>query len=126
MTINIPDEYKLFQRNFTVNPVEFYRIQLGFIIPTINNTKLTILAYIACYGYKEGKKRILEDGIVTTPNSLYNFVSQMRTQGLLVGYKDDIQLVEEIKLCDENHVTLLTLIKDETKNEIGHRYFKVI
>ena len=53
MIINIPDNYKLFKREFDVSPVEFYRIQLSLIIPNLNNTKLTVLAYIAHYSYKE-------------------------------------------------------------------------
>ncbi len=124
MTINIPDDYKLFRRDFSVSPVEFYRIQLGFIIPNINNTKLTILAYIANYGYVEGRIKLLQDEIVTSKSSLHNFISEMRTQGFIVGYGEDVKLVEDIVLCDDSHITLLTLSKDETKDEIGHRYFK--
>lgn len=124
MTINIPDNYKLLKREYSVHPVEFYRIQLGFIIPEINNTKLTILAYIAAYGYPEGRDQILIDNIVTSKSSLHNFVSEMRTKGIIEGYGDQTKLVDEIMLCNEDHITLLTLRKDSNKNEIGHRYFK--
>ena len=124
MTLNIPDNFKVFERKYEVSPVEFYRIQLGFTIPGINNTKLTILAYICNFGYKEGRKRIIEDRIVTSNSSLHNYITEMRTQGFLEGYGEDVHLVEDIMLVDSNHVTLLTLIKDESKNEIGHRYYQ--
>lgn len=124
MTINIPDNYKLFKREFDVSPVEFYRIQLSLIIPNLNNTKLTVLAYIAHYGYKEARKKIIQDGIVTSQYSLHNFISEMRTKGIIMGYKDDVNLHEDIFLCKENHVTIFQLTKNENKDEVGHKYFR--
>lgn len=125
MTIELEDDVKVFSRNFTVGPVEFYRIQLGFIIPTLNNTKLTILAYIAHYGYKIGRIKILDDKILTSKNSLYNFISDLRTEGIVEGYGNDVKLVEGIKLCDEDNVTILTLKKNPELDEVGHKFFKV-
>ena len=125
MTINIPDNYKLFKREYVVSPVEFYRIQLSFICKDVNPTKTTILAYLYYYGYKEAMKKILEDRIVVSLSSLYNFISTIRKEGLIVGYQEDIQLIEDIKLVDEDHITLLTLTKDPTKDEVGHKYYRV-
>lgn len=125
MTINIPDNYKLFKREYVVSPVEFYRIQLSFICKDVNPTKTTILAYLYYYGYKEAMKKILEDRIVVSLSSLYNFISTLRKEGLIVGYQEDIQLIEDIKLVDEDHITLLTLTKDPTKDEVGHKYYRV-
>ena len=125
MTINIPDNYKLFKREYNVSPVEFYRIQLSFICKDVNPTKTTILAYLYYYGYKEAMKKILEDRIVVSLSSLYNFISTLRKEGLIVGYQEDIQLIEDIKLVDEDHITLLTLTKDPTKDEVGHKYYRV-
>lgn len=127
MTINLPDQYKgfkLFIRNYDVSPVEFYRQQLQFICPDVNNTKLTLLAYLYHYGYKEALERIIEDRIVVSMSSLYNFICNLRKEGLIVGYEEEIKLVEDIKLCEENHITLLTLRKDPTKNEVEHKYFR--
>lgn len=125
MTINIPDGYELLKREFNVSPVEFYRIQLSFICRDVNPTKITILAYLYYYGYKEGVKRILDDKIVVSMSSLYNFISTLRKEGLIVGYQEDIKLVEDIKLTDENHITLIFLTKDSTKDEVGHKYFRI-
>lgn len=125
MNLTIPDNYKLFKREYKVSPVEFYRLQLSFICPDVNNTKLTIMAYIHFYGYKDAQKKILEDKIVVSQSSLYNFFSTLRKEGLIVGYEDEMRIIEDIVLCDEDHITLLTLSKDETKNEVEHRYFKV-
>lgn len=125
MTINVPDDYKLFKREYRVSPVEFYRIQLSFICKDVNSTKITILAYLYCYGYKEAMKKILEDRIVVSLSSLYNFISTLRKEGLIVGYQEDIRLIEDIKLIDEDHITLLTLTKDPTKDEVGHKYYRV-
>lgn len=124
MTINLPDNYKLFKREFDVSPVEFYRIQMSLIFEDLNNTKLTVLAYIAHYGYKEARKKIIQDGIVTSPFSLHNFISEMRTKGIVTGYKNDVRLHEDIVLCDSNHITIFQLTKNESKNEVGHKYFK--
>lgn len=124
MNINIPDNYKLFKREYKVSPVEFYRKQLESICPDVKNTKLTILAYLYHYGYQEALKKILEDGIVISLSSLYNFISALRKEGLIIGYEEDIQLVPEIKLCDDNHVIILTLTKDSSKHEVGHKHFR--
>ena len=124
MDINIPDQYKLFEREYKVSPVEFYRIQLSFICPDVNNTKLTIMAYLYHFGYEEGTKRLLEDKIVISQSSLYNFISSLRKEGLIIGFTTEIELVPEITLCDSDHITLLKLSKDETKNEVGHKYFR--
>lgn len=125
MTINIPDNYKLFKREYNVSPVEFYRIQLGFICQGVNETKLTILAYLYYYGYQEAVKKILEDRIVVSMSSLYNFISTLRKEGLVVGYTDELKLVEGIKLVDDPHVTLFYFNIDTTKDEVGHKYFRI-
>lgn len=124
MTVQVPDNYKLFKREFDVSPVEFYRIQLSLIIPNMNNTKLSILAYIAHYGYKEARKKIIQDGIVTSVYSLHNFISEMRLKEIVVGYKNNVRLHEDIFLCRENHVTIFQLTKNESKDEVGHKHFR--
>ena len=125
MTINIPDNYKLFKRVYDVSPVEFYRIQLGFICKDVNETKLTILAYLYYYGYQEAVRKILEDRIVVSMSSLYNFISTLRKEGLVVGYTDELKLVDDIKLVDDPHVTLFYFNIDTTKDEVGHKYFRI-
>lgn len=124
MTINIPDNYKLFKREYNVSPVEFYRIQLGFICEGVHETKLTILAYLYYYGYKKAVEKILEDRIVVSLSSLHNFISNLRKEGLVVGYAEDLKLVEDIKLIDDPHVTLFYFNKDQTKDEVKHKYFR--
>lgn len=124
MTINIPDNCKVYRRSFKVSPVEFYRIQLEHICNGVNQTKLTILAYLYYYGYTKGVEKILEDRIVVSMSSLYNFTSTMRKEGLIVGYEDDIRLNEEIKLVDDPHVTLFFLDIDESKDEVNHKHFR--
>ena len=125
MKIDIPDNYKLYKRDYPVSPVEFYRLQLAFICPDVNNTKLTIMAYLHHYGYKEAQQKIMEDRIVVSMSSFYNFISNLRKEGLIVGYEDDIKLVEGIILEEEDHITLLTLTKDYNKDEVGYKHFRV-
>jgi hypothetical protein len=126
MTLKIPDEYKLLQRKFRVSPVEFYRIQLGFIIPECNNTKLTILSYVHHYGYTEAIKKVYEHKVLTSMDSIKNYLSKLRAESYLIGYEPDVKLNEEIKLENQNNITLLILEKDENldENDIGHRYYK--
>lgn len=125
MKIEIPDNYKLFKREFKVSPVEFYRIQLSLICRDVSPTKITLLAYLHYYDYNEAIRKILEDKIVMSMSSLYNFISNLRKEGLIVGYQDDIKLIDDIKLVDEDHITLLTLTKDPNQDEVRHKYFRV-
>lgn len=125
MNINIPDNYKLFKREFRVSPVEFYRIQLTLICPEVTDTKLTVLSYLYHYGYKDGFSKLLEDRIVTSKASLFNVISHLRKDGLIVGHEEEIRLVDEIRLCDSDHIQLIYLTKDETIDEVKHRYFRI-
>lgn len=125
MTVHIPDDYKLFKREFKVSPVEFYRMQLTLICPDITDTKLTVLSYLYHYGYKVGFAKLLEDRIVTSKPSLFNVISHLRKDGLITGREEEIKLVDEIKLYDENQIQLIYLIKDPDNDEVKHRYFRV-
>lgn len=122
--LQIPANFKVLQRKFEVHPIEFYRIQLSFIAPTLNNTYLSILAYIKHYGFTVAKDKLIDDRILTSAGSLRNYCTDLRVKGLLLDTDPFTQLNPEIKLIDEDHVTLLVLIKNENKNEIGHRYYK--
>lgn len=108
----------------SVSPVEFYRVQLGFIIPDINNTMLTILAYVKQYGYKDAVTALHKDRVLTSPGSIRNNLTELRRRGLLLGVEPNVRINDDIKLCDADHVTLLILEKDENKNEVKHRYYK--
>lgn len=125
MTINIPDNYKLFKRDFKVSPVEFYRIQLTLICPDVTDTKLTVLSYLYHYGYKVGFSKLLEDRIVTSKASLFNVISHLRKDGLIIGHEEEIKLVEDIKLYDEDQIQLIYLTKDPDNDEVKHRYFRI-
>jgi hypothetical protein len=122
--IPIDADLKVFRRTFEVGPVEFYRIQLGFILPGLNNTLLTVLAFLYHHGAEEAQKRILNRKIFTSRKSYDNVITQLRKDGLLLGFHPDIRLHADIKLCDQDNVTLLVLKRDETKDAIGHRYYQ--
>lgn len=122
--IKIPEKYYLTQRKMVVSPVEFYRVQLGFIIPHINNTMLTILAYVKHYGYTEAISALLKDRVLTSKGSIRNNLTELRREGLLLGVEPNVRINEDIILYDDDFVTLLILEKDETKNEVKHRYYK--
>lgn len=125
MTVNIPDNYRLFKRDFRVSPAEFYRIQLTLICPEVTDTKLTVLSYLYVYGYKEGFQKLLKDRIVTSKASLFNVISRLRKDGLIIGHEEEIKLVEDIQLHDEDHIQLIYLTKDYSIDEVKHRYFRI-
>lgn len=123
-TLVIPEKYKVVQRRMGVSPIEFYRIQFGFIVPDINNTMLTILSYVKYYGYDKAIEELLKDRVLTSKGSIKNNLTELRRKGLILGVEPNVRINEKIVLYDEDFITLLILEKDSTKNEIKHRYYK--
>jgi len=123
-SLKIPIKYLIVQNKKVVSPTEFYRIQLGFIAPHINNTMLTILAYVKHYGYADAMTKLYEDRVLTSMGSIKNYLTDLRKAGLLIGYEPDVRLNDDILIFEQDLVYMLILDKDETKNETKHRYYK--
>lgn len=122
--LKIPTKYQIVQRKMIVSPIEFYRVQLGFIAPDINNTMLTILAYVKHYGYYDAVDKLHEDKVLTSIGSIRNNLTELRRRGLLLGVEPEVRINDDIQLFDKDLVTLLIMEIDDTKNEVGHRYYK--
>lgn len=123
-----PDK-KLF-KEFVLPPIEFIKYQLNFIINVpiyvLNDTNLTVLAYVYMYGSK-AKNKIVSDRILMSFNSCVNYMSTLKRQGYLIAdpeNKTGFVLNPKLKILDEDYTQLIIVRKDQTTNEVYHRHFK--
>lgn len=119
----IPEDRKVFKYTYNVSPVEFYRMQLTFILPEVHPTKIAILAFIKVYG-ADYRKELLESTICSTLDSVRNYESTLRAENLISGYSPDIELNENIKFCEMDYVQLLYITKDEKIDGVLHKHYK--
>lgn len=120
--IEVPGNVRFLQFNYEVGEVEFYRMQLGFILPKLNNTMLTMLAYVKVYGEK-AKDKLIADGIITSNNTFYTYKCALNKEGYLIDYKVN----EGIKLMEfsEEPVLVFNYIKtNSSKNEVEYKYYR--
>ncbi len=119
----IPENLRVFKYEYTVSPVEFYRMQLTSIRPDVHPTKLAIMAYIKVYGV-DYRDRLLESTICSTLASIRNYESTLRAENLISGYAPDIELNPEIKFCEEDHIQVNFIFKNLNLDNVNHKHYK--
>jgi len=119
----IPEDFRVFMYEHRVSPVEFYRMQLSDIRPDVHPTKIAILAFIKVFGptYRE---ELLASTICSTLDSIRNYESTLRAENLISGYSPDIELNEQIKFCDQDHIQMNYIIKDDKADGVKHKHYK--
>lgn len=125
----------IYQREFNLSPIEFVKFQLYNSInlpsPILNETDVTVLAYIHLYG-NEAKKKIVEHRIFTNVNSFTNYVSRLRAMGYVEPdptqgrskERKPLRLNPDIILVDHSHILLSKINLDPSSNKVNHPYFK--
>lgn len=115
----------VFKREYSLGKVEFIKYQLNQSInvpePTLNETYLTVLAYI--YVYKEqAKDRLLQDKILTSMNSIVNYIGFLKK----LSYIDPVTklLNPKIMLAESDFVIINTVKLDTTNEKVYHPYYK--
>ena len=124
----------IYQREFNLSPIEFIKFQLYNSInlpsPILNETDVTVLAYIHLYG-NNAKKKIVEHRIFTNVNSFTNYVSRLRsmeyvepdpTQGRSKERKP-LRLNPNIVILDHSHILVTKINLDPTSDKVNHPYF---
>ena len=124
-----PDKEKqpVFKRTYCLPKIEFIKFQLNQSINVpilvLNDTNLTILAYIYVYG-KDAKSMIVGHRILTNVNSCVNYFSQLKAQGYIIQEDKVYYLNPKIYICTENYTQITQVEIDHTKNEVYHVYYK--
>lgn len=122
-------EVKKLVKEYHLPPIEFVKFQLNqsinFPIPLLNDTIITILAYVHYHG-PDAKKKIVEDRILTSTNSCINYISTLIHQGYLhrLDDKKTVILNPKILILDSDYIQVNVVKLDETKNEVYHPYYK--
>lgn len=122
------------KREYSLSPIEFIKYQLNQAInipaPKLNETDITILAYVHHYKDK-AKDKVLEDRILTSPNSYINYVSKLKGMGYITKEEKTnpkspaVPIINPLlRLEEEDFITLVIVRKDPNKNEVYHPYYK--
>lgn len=125
----------IYQREFKLSPIEFVKFQLYNSInlptPLLNETDVTVLAYIYLYG-NAAKKKIIDHRILTNVNSFTNYVSRLRSMDYIEpdnvkGRSKDrkpLKLNPNIIIVNESHVQITKIELDNTSSKVNHPYYK--
>lgn len=117
---------KLF-KEYRLPPIEFIKFQLNQAInvpiPLLNETNLTILAYVYYYG-PEAKKKIVEERILSSTNSCINYFGTLIAQGYLIRDETEVKLNPKILIQDADYIQINVVKLDNTKYEVYHPYYK--
>ena len=122
------NELKKLKREYVLPPIEHIKFQLNQSInvpmPVLNDTNLTVLAYVHFYK-GEAKKMLVSDRIISTTNSANNYFSTLRSMGYIQGYDNEgnLQLNPKILIMDEDYIQVTIVRRDNTKHEVYHPYF---
>lgn len=120
-------EIKKLMREYRLPPIEFVKFQLyqaiNFPIPVLNETNITILAYIYYYG-PEAKRKIVEDRILTSNNSCVNYIGTLITQNYLQRVNGEVILNPKILIQNEDFIQVNVVRIDTSKDEVYHPYYK--
>lgn len=130
---------KKFRRDYKLPRIEFVKFQLDQTInhtqKILNDTEITILSYIYCYGM-DANDKIYKDRILTNMNSVINYVSKLTRAGYLIkepalesttvgkkGYSN-IYLHPNLKITDEDFIQVSVVTLDHESDEVFHPHFR--
>lgn len=116
-----------FRRTYTLSPVEFIKFQLNqainFPIPNLNETDITILAYI--YLYKlDAKDKIVKDRILTSITSCHNYFVKLKHMQYILKTEEGYVLNPQLKIIDESFIQINDVNLDLSNSNVNHPYFK--
>lgn len=130
---------KKFRRDYKLPRIEFVKFQLDQTInhtqKILNDTEITILSYIYCYGM-DANDKIYKDRILTNMNSVINYVSKLTRAGYLIkepaiestgvgkkGYSN-IYLNPNLRITDEDFIQVSVVTLDHESDEVFHPHFR--
>lgn len=90
-----------------ISPVKSVKLQLDLLFnysdkEVLNTTELTFLAYLAVYGYNEGKERVYDDGLSLNKQVWTNHMYKFRKMGIIEGKKEKTVLNPKIIFSKDN------------------------
>ena len=125
----------IYQREFKLSPVEFVKFQLynsiNLPIPILNETDITVLAYIHLYG-NDSKKKIVDHRIFTSVSSFTNYVSRLRSMGYIEAdptkgrskERKPLRLNPNLVIVPNDHILLSKVHLDTNSDKVNHPYYK--
>lgn len=118
---------KILKKEYHLPPIEFVKFQLNniinFPIPVLNDTNITILAYIYYHG-PDAKRKIVEDRILTSNNSCINYIGTLTAQRYLIRTDNGVELNPRLFIQDADYIQVNVVKIDTTSNEVYHPYYK--
>lgn len=117
------------KKEFSFSPVEFYKFQLYQLInvpiPVLNETNITVLAYVHVYK-EEASYKIIKDRILTSINSCYNYFSTLKNMGYLIKEDGDksYYLNPQMHIEDNDYLYIIKVGKDESNSTVNHPYYE--
>lgn len=124
-----------FKREYSLSPIEFVKYQLNqsinFPEPVLNETDITILAYVYAYG-GGAKKQILKDRILTSPNSFVNYISKLKNMNYILRVDEKVnprnprppQLNPNLIILKESYIQINIIKLDPSNAEVFHPYYQ--
>jgi hypothetical protein len=121
----LPEDTAVTYYDKKVGLVDFYKHQLDAILESVGTTetKKYILAFIKVYG-SDYKRHVLESRISTSRDSINNYESALRREGLLEGRWPDALINPQIKFNESPLVIITYLTPDEGTLNVNHRNYK--
>lgn len=120
-------ETNIFKRTYLLPKIEFIKFQLNQSINVpilvLNDTNLTIMAYIHEYG-AEAKHKIIQERILTSVNSCVNYFSQLKALGYIIQEGKTYKLNPKLYICPTDFTQISQVQIDTSKNEVYHVYYK--
>jgi hypothetical protein len=116
---------KIYKREYKLPKIEFYKYQLNRSIncpePVLNETDITILAYIYVYGNRT-TDMIIRDRILTSRNSCVNYIVKLKKLNYAV--KDpDLKLNPNLQISDTDYIEVVTIHKTD-EEKVYHPYYR--
>lgn len=132
MTEESRPSVNLYQKTYRLPIVEFYKFQLNISINlpvhVLNDTDVTILAYVVVYG-EEAKRKIVEDRILTSPFGCLNYLRTLCDMNYLVkevhkGRAATYKINPKILLINEPFKMILSVEPNIEDHANFHRFYK--
>lgn len=117
---------QIFKREYNLPTLEFVKYQLNRSInvpvPSLNDTDITVLAYVYVYG-DDTHDKIIEHRILTSRNSCVNYIVKFKRMGYVIKDEQGLRLQPNLKITNEPF-TEVSIVKPTDEERVFHPFFQ--